>query len=416
MKNTIPIEKRLFILSKSYSLIREYFAHWQNVKDLDFDKWYQDILQQAIEIEVRYEFNLLMIEFLAKLNNGHTFFFDNKLWRKRFYLGFKIKPIDKNWCIVQSSTENLKVGSLVEKINGQDFKEFYMQKRKYLNASNEQSRKYTLSSRPFLFPEVFTLELQSSEEIEIKVKPLADKKSLFTDFETEGKWIKKSEIAYIKIPSFNEPRFEEKAVDYCKDFLKTKKIIIDVRGNSGGSTPSKLHKQLMNKPYRWWTESTNLQIGLLNYYNSYYQKLEEENPEEATNPIDQGWYSITSLFKDAHLLWSGEETKPIKDAYQGDLIILVDAYTHSAAEDFTMPFKDNGRAIIIGETTKGSTGQPYSYSFYNEFIVMIGTKRAYFPDGSLFEGKGIEPDIPIETTVEDYKKGIDPILQKALSI
>ncbi len=63
-----------------------------------------------------------------------------------------------------------------------------------------------------------------------------------------------------------------------------------------------------------------------------------------------------------------------------------------------MPFKDNGRAILIGSTTAGSTGQPYNKSFGYGMGVAIGTKREYFPDGSQFEGVGIEPDIRVVPT------------------
>ncbi len=60
-----------------------------------------------------------------------------------------------------------------------------------------------------------------------------------------------------------------------------------------------------------------------------------------------------------------------------------------------MPFKDNGRARLIGETTAGSTGQPYMLDLGNGMMAMIGSKREMFPDGSRFEGVGIKPDIEI---------------------
>lgn len=46
----------------------------------------------------------------------------------------------------------------------------------------------------------------------------------------------------------------------------------------------------------------------------------------------------------------------------------------------------------------------------------ISTKRAYFPDGSLFEGVGIAPDIYVAPTREDMYENRDPVLEKALEI
>jgi len=54
-----------------------------------------------------------------------------------------------------------------------------------------------------------------------------------------------------------------------------------------------------------------------------------------------------------------QSRQPAKDAYSGRVFILVDRFCGSACEDFVMPFKDAGRATIIGETTQGSSGNPY---------------------------------------------------------
>ncbi len=40
--------------------------------------------------------------------------------------------------------------------------------------------------------------------------------------------------------------------------------------------------------------------------------------------------------------------------YSGELFILTDGDCTSACEDFVMPFKDNGRAKIVGGTTVGA--------------------------------------------------------------
>ena len=87
----------------------------------------------------------------------------------------------------------------------------------------------------------------------------------------------------------------------------------------------------------------------------------------------------------------------------------------SAAEDFLMPFKDTGRGILVGETTWGSTGQPV-YLNYQDLQVGIGAIRAYMPDGTPFEGVGIQPDIPISRSRDDLYLGRDPVLEKALQL
>jgi carboxyl-terminal processing protease len=81
-----------------------------------------------------------------------------------------------------------------------------------------------------------------------------------------------------------------------------------------------------------------------------------------------------------------------------------------------MPFKDNGRAILIGETTEGSSGQPYFFNFGNGMSLLVGAARHTFPDGSPFESVGIKPTIPVEVRIADLRAGVDPVLKKAQEV
>ena len=78
-----------------------------------------------------------------------------------------------------------------------------------------------------------------------------------------------------------------------------------------------------------------------------------------------------------------------------------------------MPFKDNGRAIVVGETTGGSTGQPYVVELGDGMQAIVGSKREMFPDGGRFEGVGIRPDVEVSPTVEDLLAERDVVLEGA---
>ncbi|MDX1578104.1 MAG: hypothetical protein R3266_06450, partial [Gemmatimonadota bacterium] len=55
----------------------------------------------------------------------------------------------------------------------------------------------------------------------------------------------------------------------------------------------------------------------------------------------------------------------------------------------------------------------YLHDFGDEMSFRVSTKRAYFPDGSQFEGVGIEPHIEVVPTPDDLKAGRDPVLERA---
>lgn len=389
---SMEMRDKLLIASKVYQSIPTYFAHWENafIKKNELDDAYAALLTNILSSITREEFSFFMMEFIAKLNNGHTLFYDSRL--EKSPLGFTIDYINEEWIVTSSSISQLETGDKIIFLQKQSIQSLFQQLKKYIVASSENGRYASFSEFLEMYlPDNYSITYENRNAITetIVVERQHTEQVVLM---TECKWLS-SEIAYMKIPSFNHPRFEESALQNMNEFMNANTLIIDVRGNSGGSTPVHLVKKLMNKPYRWWSESSPLHIGTFSY--------------EATLGLDNGYY------QDANMLWNSPYETPSDNAFAGDMIILVDRHTHSAAEDFTMFFKDNKRATIIGEITKGSTGQPFTYQHKSGIIFYIGTKKAYMPDGTKFEGVGISPDIYMELMREDLYTKYDRILEYA---
>jgi len=238
------------------------------------------------------------------------------------------------------------------------------------------------------------------------------------ELRTEGRWIEDNEVGYIKIPSFGEFRFENEAIEFVKKFKDAHSLIFDIRSNSGGSTPGRLIDILMDRPYRFYAESTPLTIGFFKFcvelFPQWIKEQREKYKQEPSESLKR-YLIFQDYFRNSHFFWKSEYNQPEDTIYRGKIIILIDRWTGSAAEDFVVPFKDNGRALIIGEPSAGSTGQPYIYNFGNGIQIGIGTKRAYLPDGTRFEGVGIQPDIEIKTSRENLYKKTDIALERAVA-
>jgi carboxyl-terminal processing protease len=56
------------------------------------------------------------------------------------------------------------------------------------------------------------------------------------------------------------------------------------------------------------------------------------------------------------------------------------------------------------------------YDFGNGISFRISSKRIYFPDGSQFEGVGVEPDIEIPLSIKDLRANKDTALEKAITL
>lgn len=86
---------------------------------------------------------------------------------------------------------------------------------------------------------------------------------------------------------------------------------------------------------------------------------------------------------------------PIHDStpYLGEIILLTDRGTFSAAEDFCSLFRGMKRGLIVGTPTGGSTGNGVRVKLTKDIYANICSKHDKMPDGTEFVGIGILPDI-----------------------
>ena len=96
-------------------------------------------------------------------------------------------------------------------------------------------------------------------------------------------------------------------------------------------------------------------------------------------------------------------------------MLLVNSSTFSAAEDFTVLFRNAGRGKIIGTPTGGSTGNPISIDLGWGYSGRICTRHERLADGTEFIGIGIQPDIVVEET-ESVITGKDNVIEEALKL
>jgi len=388
ISETISLTRRVVIASHLYSAIQMYFGHWKGLPNYDLEREYAHYVEQIIDSDDRRQFDLASLEFLASLKNSHSGFSDK--WLKENFgqrLGFYACPVDGEWVITRSSTKELSVGEIITAIDGESLEAYFQRYSKYVSASDERWRRRSFFEYSYLFPPSFTLTLRSGRRVNITRQgefqwPGAEFRAIETSVH-DG-------VAILRIPRFTPQDFEDSAVAFLKNLGPTKALILDVRGNHGGSTPSNLVAALMDRPYRWMAEST-----------------------PATLAVFRAWDMLSTH---TELAWGSDPQQPSHPFYSGPLYILADGGCFSACEDLLVPFKDNHRAVIIGERSGGSTGQPYSHSFDNGMGFSLSTKREYFPDGSEFEGVGVAPDVEVHTSATDLMSGSDPVLAKAMGI
>lgn len=98
------------------------------------------------------------------------------------------------------------------------------------------------------------------------------------------------------------------------------------------------------------------------------------------------------------------------------LIVLVNGGSASASEIVAGAIQDHNRGTLVGTTTfgKGSVQAPYTLRDHSSLRVTVA--RWFTPDNREIHGSGVTPDVTVEVTPADERRGADPQLEKALEL
>ncbi len=98
------------------------------------------------------------------------------------------------------------------------------------------------------------------------------------------------------------------------------------------------------------------------------------------------------------------------------LIVLVNGGSASASEIVAGALKDHQRATLVGEKTfgKGSVQEVKELSSGGQLKVTVA--HWYTPNGRNISKEGIQPDVEVKMSTDDYNADRDPQLDKALEL
>ena len=191
-------------------------------------------------------------------------------------------------------------------------------------------------------------------------------------------------IGYILIADWSSEHRDalEMAFEALDDFLDARALIIDVRPNSGGSEMLARHFAgcFVDKP-AVYAKHVNRHVGA---------------PGGFTQPHERVL-----------------RPKKGRPKYRGKVAVLMGAENMSSCEGFLLMMRKAPNCKLIGQRSYGASGNPKPTHLGNGVTVYLPSWKAMLPDGSVFEGQGIAPDISVSTTPAALQKR-DPILQAAL--
>lgn len=186
------------------------------------------------------------------------------------------------------------------------------------------------------------------------------------------------EVAYIKLYNFSEKAssdFSKAAVEILNS--QAKKIILDLRNNPGGYLE-------VAKDIAGW----------------FLKKGQVVAIEDFSGKKEQEFYKAQGNAKFT----------------QYPTVVLINEGSASGSEILAGALRDNLQIKLIGEKSFGKGSIQELESLRDGYSLKITIAHWLTPKGELISEKGLEPDIKVQMTEEDYEKELDPQLQKALEI
>ena len=101
--------------------------------------------------------------------------------------------------------------------------------------------------------------------------------------------------------------------------------------------------------------------------------------------------------------------------FDGPIAVLISPYVMSSSESFVLMLEQAPDSTTVGVKTFGSSGNPKPHELSNGVTVLVPSWEDQLPDGTILEGRGIEPDVPVKVEPDDLERD-DPILEKGLQV
>jgi len=221
---------------------------------------------------------------------------------------------------------------------------------------------------------IFREEWQTTKEIKI-VRAIIEVPSLKWELKETPEGEK---IVYLKLYQFSEKAssdFDKAAIEILAS--PGKKIILDLRNNPGG------YLEVARDISGWFLERGQTVVI-----------------EDLGQKTEQKIYKATGNAK----------------FLQYPIVILINQGSASASEILAAALRDNLGIKLIGEKSFGKGSVQELENLRGGSSLKITVARWLTPSGEFITDKGLEPDIKVEMTEEDYEAERDPQLDKAIEI
>lgn len=395
------LEYRLLALFRYWNII-EYFFPAKYLTDTPWDEVLRECIPIFVAAEGSREYETAVCRLTAKICDTHGLQLLYLRPEEKNYLPyFSFEIIGEKIYVSNISSKlvvphTVKVGDEVVEINGMTYREAKKEVSKYYSLSNIASANMLIKKYIILITEGNSVPItfisdgvQKAEEFPTipvpPFQPVSDVKGLFVSwgaFDEEYKLLNDGRVGYFNpgiSPNTNLSQM-------FAEFRDTEGIVVDMRCYP--------ELDLRPIPYRF-IDNTDRPFVKMTYPDSFFP--------------GHSWVSSD--------LTTGYFAQYVQEGtYNGQVVILVNGDTQSAAEFATMAFQTLPNAVVVGSQTAGADGNIASVDLPGGLRPAFSGLGVWYPDGTEAQRYGVKIDREVHRTVEGLKAGRDELLDTALDI
>ncbi len=418
-QRTLTMEEKIYSFSLIWKELSYTFAFPENLKEANLDSLYTDYLPRVMNTETRYDYFRVLNSFMAHFNEAHTRIYTGS--RPDDMPALRVMNVGPHIIVSEISewlSAEIPVGSEVLKVQGKPVMEFLTDSVYPYIAAATPHWKFEKSVTEMLYGRPLSAVVVTARTPEGKIKEI----ELLRDFIAKGAkeemvalnppaapiniQILEDHIGYIQLSSCLWPhkdKIEEVFREFLPELRSCRGLIIDLRGNRGGTDEAwhtmafhLMPDREFDDPGKWLSRKY---IPSYKMWGEYDPQLRDYLEGMAMEQIRHGGYK-----------------NPVPDSLKllQPLVIISGKYVASAAEDFLLILKESGRATVVGGPSVGCIGEPMFIPLPGDFGVMMCAKKYVNPEGVQYNHTGILPDVYVEESYSAYLEGRDNILECAV--
>lgn len=364
-----------------------------NFHGLDIESNFKDASEKIKSAQSPGQIMGIIAQAVLNLGDSHTFFIPPQRQANTDY-GIDLQSIGEDVYIVKvkeksdAAAKGVKVGDMIHLVDGYQPVRANLWKLVYLYyALRPQPGMHIAVSSPGADPRELDILAKVTDRKRIDLTSYVDFMDLVHESENDESKRKKShrlaeveDVLIWKMPSFNLSADEvDGLMNKARDH---KKLILDLRGNSGG-----------------YEETLLRMIGNLFDHDL---KIGEIQRRKETKPF---------LAKTR-----GE------GSFKGELVVLVDSISASSSEILAKVIQLEKRGAVIGDQTAGAVMRARVYDHEVGvtaaafFAMSVTDADVKMSDGKSLENVGVTPDMVLLPTGADLAAKRDPVLARAASL